>query len=60
MPAMISPSTRRLAEPLGRHAEQPGEQDDDGQVGQEQLHFLICHLDLSSSAAPKAQVRDAR
>jgi hypothetical protein len=27
---------RRLAEPLGRHAEQPGEQDDDGQVGQEQ------------------------
>ena len=48
MPAMISPSTRRLAEPLGRHAEQPGEQDDDGQVGQEQLHFLICHLDLSS------------
>src|SRR5262249_22648749 len=34
---------RRLAEPLGRQAKQPGEQDDNGQVGQEQLDFLICH-----------------
>src|SRR5215831_9051622 len=34
---------RRLAEALGRHAEQPGEQNDDRQVGQKQLDFLICH-----------------
>src|SRR6185437_2204280 len=34
---------RRLAEPLGRHTKQPGEQDNDGQVGQEQLDFVICH-----------------
>src|SRR5262249_11682796 len=32
-----------LPEALGRHAEQPGEHDDDRQVGQEQLDFLICH-----------------
>ncbi len=46
---------RRLAEPLGRHAEQPGEQEmmarRPGTVGL---------LDLSSGAAPKAHLREAR
>jgi hypothetical protein len=46
---------RRLAEPLGRHAEQPGEQEmmarRPGTAGL---------LDVSSGAAPQAHVREAR
>ena len=42
----------RLAKALGCHAEQPGEQDDDCQIGQEQLDFLIRHRVPLTRAKP--------